>query len=164
MSWRAAVLGLSGLAPMLACCSNPAPSPSPPAEGTAARPAHEWRPPIIATAPLGRDYLAAPTGSFEIADGCLSFDVGEMSYTPVFDRSAPPHAGPGGLIWGGRLIRYGEKVRMGGGQAGPDVEIDADARRKCPGPFTIISSFPPRDATELEAVRKARTEGQRREE
>lgn len=156
MSYRAAVLGLIGLAPILACCSSPAPPPSQPAESSVAEPPQAWRPPVIATAVLRRDYLAAPTGSFEIVDGCLSFDVGEVSYTPVFNRSAPPLAAPDGLVWGGRRIGYGEKVRMGGGQAPLDLEIDAEARRKCPGPFTIISSFPPRDAAELEALQDRR--------
>ena len=158
MSWKGAVLALSGLAPMLACCSNPSPPPSQSAENAAARQPGAWRPPVIATAVLHRGYLAAPTGAFEIVDGCLSFDVGEVSYTPVFNRSAPPLAAPDGLVWGGRKIRYGETVRMGGGQAPPDLEIDAETRRKCPGPFMIISNFPARDAKELEALQKRRKE------
>jgi hypothetical protein len=129
-----------------------------PAERAAAQPPKTWRAPTIASAVLRRGYLAASTGVFEIVDGCLSFDVGEVRYTPVFNRSSPPLADPEGLVWGGRRIRYGEKVRMGGGQARPDLEIDAEARRKCPGPFTIISSFPPRDARELEALQKRRKE------
>jgi hypothetical protein len=158
MSWKGAVLGLSGLAPVLASCSNPPPPPSQPGERAAAQPSDTWLAPVIATAVLDRDYLAAGTGSFEIVDGCLSFDVGEVSYTPVFNRSAPPLAGPDGLVWGGRKVRYGEKVRMGGGQAPPNLEIDPGARQKCPGPFTIISSFPARDRKELEALQKRRKE------
>jgi hypothetical protein len=158
MSWRGAVLLFSGLAPMLASCSSPPPPPSQPAERAAAQPSETWLAPIIATAVLDRDYLAAPTGAFKIVDGCLSFDVGDVSYTPVFNRSAPPLAAPDGLVWGGRKIRYGEKVRMGGGQGPPDLEIDSETRRKCPGPFAIISNFPARDAKELEALQKRRKE------
>ena len=152
MNWKAAVLGLAGWAPMLACCSAPSPAPSQPAEDGAIPSSDAWQPPTIVTTPLIRDYLASPTGSFEIVDGCLSFDVGEVSYTPVFVETIPPQARPDGLVWGGRHIRYGEKVQMGGGGAPRDLQIDPEIRRKCPGPYTMITSFPPRNRGELEAL------------
>jgi hypothetical protein len=98
--------------------------------------------------------LASTTGFFRIVEGCLSFtDEAGQSASPVFGRGpGSPVAGPDGLIWGGRKIRYGEEVRLGGSSAPRDLEIDEVARRGCPGPFVAIYGFPPRNAEELEAM------------
>lgn len=153
---KSKLLVLLGWAVLSSGCSNPfAPEPEP--EPTLARNAEQdvpVEPPIIART-SNRDvlgYLASLTGSFRVIDGCLSFERGETTYTPVFPSKSALVFSRTGFAWGGRKIRFGEKVRMGGGQAQRWLEIDEEAKRKCRGPFIVINNFPPRSKQELDEI------------
>jgi hypothetical protein len=111
-------------------------------------------PPMVARTP-NRDvlgYLASPSGSFAVIDGCLSFNRGETTYTPVFPEKSALVFSRTGFSWGGRKVRFGENVVMGGGQAPRGLEINEEAKRQCGGPFIVIKSFPPRSKQELDEI------------
>jgi hypothetical protein len=153
MKWKALALVAGTVA---GACSNP---PVPEQKPTAKQ-APAWRAPIVATTP-NKDvlsYMASPSGWFQIIDGCLAFiDISGARNTPVFGRGGGgPVPGPDGLLWGGRTFRYGEKLRMGGGAAPRNLEINEEARRNCPGPYQVISGVSPRSKAELDEIRSRR--------
>lgn len=154
MTWKVVILAFGAGASMASGCSNP-PAPEPePDPSNLEKQSVSWEPPIVARTPnqdvLG--YMAAGSGVFEIIDGCLSFDVGELNYTPVFPKNAPLVFSRTGFSWGGREIRFGEQVTMGGGQAPRGLEINEEAKRKCPAPFTVINNYPPQSKEDLDAI------------
>jgi hypothetical protein len=153
VNWKAGIMAVTGGAAMAMGCSPPRSADSDTAQKGLAHKAREWRAPIVATT-SNRDvlsYMGSPSGFFQVADGCLAFiDVAGARHTPVFGRrGGGPVPGPDGLIWGGRKIRYGEKLITSGGSAPRNLEINEEARQNCPSPFLVIGSFLPRSKQEL---------------